>query len=500
VHRPSHLPPRLETLRREILGYARGHGLDPLETRFEVLDVEALNAVAAYGGFPTRYPHWRFGMEYERLSKGSEYGLSRIYELVVNTDPAYAYLLESNMEVDQKLVMAHVFGHTDFFKHNVLFAQTDRKMIDTMANHATRVRRHQDRQGVEAVEGFIDRCLSLENLIDPQAALVRRRPPRRPVEGEPEPEAAPAPGLRADREYMRGYINPPAAPGAAAPGPEAGAAPPRRLPERPERDVLRFLLEHAPLERWEQDLLSIVRDEAVYFAPQAQTKIMNEGWATYWHSTIMTGQALDASEVVDYADHHAGALATTPGGLNPYRLGLALWRDLERRWNTGRFGPAWEACDSLEARRRWDLHLGLGRSKMFEVRRHYSDVSFVDEFLTLDFCLAERIFTTGHSTPHARSEIQSREFAAVKAQLLRLLTNAGQPIVEVLDANHENRGELLLVHRHDGVDLRLDWARDTLRCLEALWRRPVALATRVSGHGRLLRFDGKEHEDRSGEL
>jgi stage V sporulation protein R len=500
MHRPTHLPPRLDALRQEILGYARGHGLDGYDTTFEVLDFDALNAVAAYGGFPTRYPHWRFGMEYDRLSKGYEYGLSKIYELVINTEPAYAYLLESNMEVDQKLVMAHVFGHVDFFKHNVNFAHTDRKMIDSMANHATRVRRHQDRHGVEAVEDFIDRCLSLENLIDPQAPLVRRRPARHSTVGEAEPAPPLARGLRAEREYMRGFINPPEALAEEQRRLEAGVEDGRRLPERPERDVLLFLLEHAPLERWEQDLLTIIRDEAIYFAPQGQTKIMNEGWATYWHSKIMTGQALRTSEVVDYADHHAGSLAASPGQLNPYRVGVALWRDIESRWDRGRFGPAWEACDSLEERRRWDLGLGLGRRKIFEVRSHYSDLSFVDEFLTQDFCVAERLFAFGYGDAHARWEVQARDFATVKERLLRLLTNAGQPIVVVLDANHENRGELLLLHRHDGLDLRLDWARDTLRHLQALWRRPVALATRVGGKPRLLRFDGREHSERSHDL
>ena len=163
------LPPHLNDLRREIEGYARGYGLEFYETIFEVVGFDELNMVAAYGGFPNRYPHWRFGMEYEQLSKGYEYGLSKIYELVINNNPSYAYLLESNMDVDQKLVMAHVFGHVDFFKHNFSFAHTNRKMMDEMANHATRVRRIIDKVGIEPVETFIDRALSLENLIDQHA-------------------------------------------------------------------------------------------------------------------------------------------------------------------------------------------------------------------------------------------------------------------------------------------------------------------------------------------
>ncbi|HET9553927.1 MAG TPA: SpoVR family protein [Anaeromyxobacteraceae bacterium] len=493
MNRTTRLPPHLHDLRQKIEGYARAFGLDFYDTVFEVLGFDEINMVAAYGGFPTRYPHWRFGMEYERLSKGYEYGLSKIYEMVINNDPSYAYLLESNMDVDQKLVMAHVFGHVDFFKNNFMFRHTNRKMMDTMANHATRVRRHQDRHGVDAVEDLVDRCLSLENLIDYQAPFVKRRADRSdPVEGE-RPLAR---GFRTDREYMRDYINPPAFLHAQQQRLDAVHAQAKKVPEHPERDVLLFLLEHAPLEPWEHDVLSIVRDEAYYFAPQGQTKIMNEGWATYWHSRIMTEKALEASEVIDYADHHSGTLAVSPGQINPYRLGVELWRDIEDRWNKGRFGKEYDECDSFVDRRHWDRKTGLGQEKIFEVRRHYSDVTFIDEFLTMEFCVEQKLFTFGFSEKHARWEVQAREFKQVKDRLLHMLTNFGQPDIAVVDGNHENRGELYLRHRHDGVDLKLDWARDTLRSLQSLWRRPVNLETKVEGRGTLLRFDGREHADR----
>src|SRR5204863_2576138 len=168
-NRDTRLPPHLRDIQREIEGYAREFGLEFYETICEVLGYDEINMVAAYGGFPNRYPHWRFGMEYEQLSKGYEYGLSKIYEMVINNNPSYAYLLESNMDVDQKLVMAHVYGHVDFFKNNFSFQHTNRKMMDEMANHATRLRRIIDKVGIEPVETFIDRCLSLENLINQHA-------------------------------------------------------------------------------------------------------------------------------------------------------------------------------------------------------------------------------------------------------------------------------------------------------------------------------------------
>src|SRR5436189_4282523 len=132
----TNLPPHLRVLKDEIEGYARDYGLDFYETIFEVVDADDLNEIAAYGGFPTRYPHWSFGMQYEELRKGYDYGLSKIYEMVINNDPCYAYLMRCNHTVDQKLVMAHVYGHCDFFKNNAYFDHTSRKMMDEMATTA----------------------------------------------------------------------------------------------------------------------------------------------------------------------------------------------------------------------------------------------------------------------------------------------------------------------------------------------------------------------------
>ena len=183
------LPAEIDRSRHQIEAYAREFGLDFHDVVFEVLDYDQLNEVAAYGGFPTRYPHWRFGMEFEELAKSYSYGLSKIYELVINNNPVYAYLMKSNAPVEQKLVMAHVFGHADFFKNNFWFSKTNRRMIDEMANHATRVRSYIDRYGVETVEDFVDACLSLENLIDYHSEFIERQERKdHPTLGKPETE------------------------------------------------------------------------------------------------------------------------------------------------------------------------------------------------------------------------------------------------------------------------------------------------------------------------
>jgi len=488
------LSPELESMRREIEVHARDFGLDFFPVIFEVLDYEQMNQVAAYSGFPTRYPHWRHGMEYEHLSKSYTYGLHKIYEMVINNNPCFAYLLENNGPVDQKLVMGHVYAHCDFFKNNLYFAPTDRKMVDRMANHATRVRRYIERYGLESVETFIDACLSIEDLIDPHAPAIKREESQaRPAPSFQDEESSPqTPRRLKSKPYMQSFVNPPAFLEAQQKKLDEDARRSRRVPEQPVRDILLFLLEYAPLENWQKEVLRILREESYYFLPQRQTKIMNEGWATYWHSKIMTERALKDSEVIDYADHHSGTVGSSPGRLNPYKVGVELFRDIEERWNKGHFGAQWEDCDDLVAKASWDHHLGLGREKIFEVRKLYCDVTFIDTFLTEDFCRRHKLFTFGYDAKKSAWTVQSREFSKIKEALLFQLTNFGSPLISATESNYQNRGELVLTHTHEGMDLREDYARETLTNLERIWKRPVHIETKREGKAEMLSFDGTE--------
>ncbi len=495
IHSPEALPAYLADIQGQMEGYARSYGLDFFPTIFEVVDYDQLNAIAAYGGFPTRYPHWRFGMEYEELSKGYVYGLQKIYELVINNNPCYAYLMRSNGLTDQKLVMAHVYGHCDFFKCNEWFRHTNRKMMDQMANHGNRIRRYMDRVGVDEVEQFIDACLSIEDLIDIHSPFIKRfdapvRPESLPDELD---EEAPRPGRFAAKEYMEQFVNPPGAMRAEAEALKEKQAKDDKFPAAPTRDVMLFLLENAPLRPWQLDVLSIIRDEAYYFVPQAQTKIMNEGWASYWHSMIMTRHGLEPADVINYADHNAGTLATSPGRLNPYKLGVEMYRHIEECWNTGRHGRAYDECDDLAAKRNWNTGENRGREKIFEVRRIHNDLTFIDEFLTLEFCQQNKLFSFGYNQDSDAYEIESRAFPEVKQRLMFSLTNRGRPMISVRDANYKNRGELFLEHDFNGVELQTNYARDTLVNLVKLWTRPVHIETVLDEVKTVISFDGHEH-------
>jgi stage V sporulation protein R len=433
-------------------------------------------------------------MEYEKLSKSYSYGLHRIYEMVINNDPCYAYLLESNHSVDQKLVMAHVYGHCDFFKNNIWFSKTNRKMMDTMANHATKVRKYIDKHGLEAVEAFLDRCLSLEDLIDRHSPFIQRQ--RRPAASDAEGEVRQVSKILSS-DYMDDYINPPEVLAREKLKLESERRRRKHFPEEPQRDALLFLIENAPLDDWQRDVLSMIREEAYYFAPQAQTKIMNEGWATYWHAKIMTQRALTDSEVIDFADHHSGTVAMHPGQINPYKLGFELWKDIEDRWNRGKFGKDYDQCDDWTTKRNWDRNAGLGKEKIFETRRVHNDITFIDEFFTEEFCLDHKFFIYAYNAERGGYEVVDRDWRSVKQKLLAGMTNFGQPVIHVTDGNFENRGELLLEHRHDGPDLRLDYARDTLENIFKLWTRPVHIKTLIEGKEKLLGYDGENHLERT---
>lgn len=475
-------------LKNEIENYAVDYGLDFFEQIFEVCDYDTINILAAQGGFPNRYPHWKFGMDYDQLSKGYTYGLQKIYEMVINTDPCYAYLLHANNWVDQKLVMCHVYGHNDFFKNNAWFSGTNRKMMDIMANHGTKIRRYMEKYGHEVVESFIDKVLSLENLLD-LSVLFDSQVIKNPIEQEY--DELPDDRSNALKAFMRTKDRLDKQSRVDHPKLEESLKAENLSITNP-RDIMGFLINHAPLEEWQVDIIGCLREEAYYFLPQRLTKIMNEGWASYWHSTMMTQRALDASEIIEFADKHAGVMVMGKNNINPYKIGIELLRDIEYRWDTGKFGKDYNECEDMQEKSNWNKDLRLGREKIFDVRKSHNDISFIDEFLTPEFCNRQQLFTYKYNPRTGRYEVDTRDFQAIKQKLLTQLTNFGQPLIEVKDANFHNRKELLLEHVHHGVDLDMQFAEETLRNLYQLWKRPVNIATIFDEKEVIFQYNGKE--------
>ena len=469
--------------------------LDFFPQQFEIVDWKQLQAILARDVFPRRYEHWSFGQKFASQDIRDMYGLGRTYELVINTDPCVAYLLDSNSVQETRTVMAHVYFHNTFFKHNAYFRNTDRKMLARMGNHAERIREYQRELGPEVVERFLDRCLSIDNLIDPHSVFIQRDRGKefRSAGLERQEKETFTPNRIAGPEYMQRFLNPPEILQAEVERNRAEQAErQRRLPVSPEQDVLLFLMKYAPLEDWQRDILSMVRDESYYFAPQRMTKIMNEGWASYWHSKLMTQHLLPLypSEMIDYCDFNAMVLAPSRKSINPYRLGVRLFRDIEERWNKGQFGREWEACRDMTARRMWDKNTGLGVEEMVRAMRTHNDLTFLDTYLTADFCAENQMYLY-EKDKAGNAYVSSDEFDEIRQYFRKALTNFGEPKLSIVNANHANRGELFLAHQFEGVELDLSTARMTTMNLESLWGRPVhVLSAKEDGTKIVLSCDG----------
>jgi stage V sporulation protein R len=200
---------------------------------------------------------------------------------------------------------------------------------------------------------------------------------------------------------------------------------------------------------------------------------------------------LNESEIVDSCDHYAGVVATHGGRLNPYKLGVELLRHVEKRWDEGKFGIDYINCDDPKVRREWNTQAGLGRQKIFEVRKFHNDITFIDEFLDEDFCHQTKMFIYDVDPKTGRQVISSRDFGKIKQQLLSQITNFGQPLIDIVDANFKNRGELLLTHQFSGVEIKHDYAIETLKCLYRIWNRPVHIETWSEDSKKRITWDGQ---------
>lgn len=431
---------------------AHEHGLRPFPTHFEIVPAAIMYEFGAYG-MPGRFSHWTHGRAFQQMKTMYDYGMSKIYELVINTNPSYAYLLDVNSLLQNKFVVAHVLGHTDFFANNVYFAKTSRRMVETMNRDAERIAGYEYRHGQPAVERLLDAALALESHIDPYADWGSYGYTKK-AEAVRKPASA---GAFDDLWDLDGRGQQPAASATAV------AAP----PQEPYRDLLLYILCNSPiLDDWERDVVSIVRDEMLYFLPQAKTKIINEGWAVFWHLRLLRALGLTDQEYVDFANLHSSVLQPSKRSLNPYYLGHGLLEEINRRHggNEADVAPI-----------------------MFDLRERESDVSLIRNYLTqetvddLDLYLYEQ---RGNELV-----IAEKRFEPIRELLVNMLINRGTPQIVVADGDFRGNRELYLRHEHDGQGLDLAHATKALEHVHRLWGRRVHLETKQGEQGLVLSYD-----------
>ncbi|QHV42834.1 stage V sporulation protein SpoVR [Bacillus cereus] len=450
----------------EITEIATGFGLDFYPMRYEICPAEIIYTFGAYG-MPTRFSHWSFGKQFFRMKLQYDLGLSKIYELVINSDPCYAFLLDTNSLIQNKLIVAHVLAHCDFFKNNIRFSNTKRDMVESMSATAERVKAYEHKYGKEEVETFLDAVLAIQEHIDP--SLMRPKLAwsiddlEEVVEKKKVSQYDDLWNLD-DRNKKRERSN---------------IHKKKKIPPQPEKDLLLFIEEYSrELEDWQRDILTMMREEMLYFWPQLETKIMNEGWASYWHQRILREMDLTSDEAIEFAKLNAGVVQPSKTSINPYYLGIKMFEDIEERYN-----------NPTEEMKRRGVKPGSGRDKMFEVREIEWDVSFLRNYLNKDLVMREDMYLFQRQGKEYK--VIDKEWEHVRDQLVNMRTNGGFPYLVVEDGDYLKNGELYIKHSYEGIELDLKYLEKVLPYLHQLWGRTVHMESIVESKGVVFSYDGK---------
>ncbi|MFD1956050.1 SpoVR family protein [Paenibacillus thailandensis] len=464
----------LERAIDEITEIAQGFGLDFYTMRYEICPADIIYTFGAYG-MPTRFSHWSFGKTFNKMKMQYDFGLSKIYELVINSDPCYAFLLEGNSLIQNKLIVAHVLAHCDFFKNNARFSRSNRNMVESMSATADRIHQYEMDYGAEEVEKFIDAVLAIQEHVDPTIIKPYQLDKTRYIELMKK-EKGRSTKIAAESEYDDLWSLDPEMRKDAAPEPNY-----KKFPPEPEKDLVWFIEEYSTiLEDWQRDVMSMLRDEMLYFWPQIETKIMNEGWASYWHQRIIRELDLTSDETIEFAKLNSAVVQPSRHSLNPYYLGLKIFEDIEKRWDN----------PTEEERERFGRVPGQGRAKIFEVRENDSDLSFLRNYLTKDLVKELDLYIFEKKGPEWK--ITDKSWENIRDQLVYSRVNGGFPSIVVADGDFNRIGEMYLVHQYEGIELDLKYVERTLPYVVQLWGKSVHLETVVEDKKIVFSCDGKK--------
>ena len=402
-------------------------GLACYEQHFEICSYEDMLCYEAYVGMPSHYPHWSYGKAYERQKTYYQYNLTGLpYEMVINSDPCLAYLMRDNTLLLQILTMAHVYGHNDFFKNNRLFKRDTRAelTLETFKAHADRVRGYIQDPGIgpDKVERILDAAHALRFQISRHGQ-----------------------GKNASRADLKL---------------ESAASVPARFNE----DLLGFLAERGRLQEWERDLVNIVREEAMYFLPQVETKIMNEGWATYWHYQMLKRLELPQALYLEFLQRHNLVIRPHQGQINPYFLGFKLFEYLDKD--------------------------GDGQ-RIMAIRSEERDQSFLRRYLSCEVCEEFHLFDYGNEGDDI-VVTEVADYIGWKAVRDELAAAVGIGCIPVIRPKGVEKGRLIVEHSFDGRELELKYAQETLKYVASLWGDAVELITSAEGKNKVIICD--EHQ------
>lgn len=465
---------------------AKKFGLDCYPQEFHICDQSEMLGYMAYSGIPSHYPHWSYGKAYERTKTLYDYGVSGLpYEMVINSNPAIAYLMRDNSLSLQILTIAHVYGHNDFFKNNFTFRTTRAEnTISTFKAHADLIRSFCDDPsiGYEEVEKILDaaHALSLSCRRNLHVKKLSVEDERKRLLDDAQIKADPYYKLHKRKDFKAPNL--------------------QKIPPVPDEDILLFIAEYNPfLLDWQRKLLQIVNDEAKYFIPQIDTKIMNEGWASYWHREIMIAlgneSKLPQGLMMEFFVNHNQVVQPIKNGLNPYHLGYTIWSDIRHRYDEAMAGIICE-----DHAREYDINgypddlsKITGVQKIFEVRSSDRDSSFLRRFLN-DYLINELDLYEykAQGSDYVVSEVADNDGSSkIKETLIRNLGMNSNPVIKIVDGNVGSNRILYLKHEHDGRDLLDEYTKRTMEHLYFLWRGPIFLETIYLKEHRVFIFNEK---------
>jgi len=452
----------------EITEIATGFGLDFYQMRYEICPAHIIYTFGAYG-MPTRFTHWSFGKQFHKMKLQYDLGLSKIYELVINSNPCYAFLLDTNSLIQNKLIIAHVLAHCDFFKNNIRFSNTRRDMVESMTATAERIANYEMIHGKAEVERFLDAVLAIQEHIDP-SLLRNKKLDYELNEDADEPKASRKTVYDDLWDLDKNETD----------EKQIKSSKRRKIPPSPEKDLLLFILEYSrELEDWQQDILTMMREEMQYFWPQLETKIMNEGWASFWHQRILRELDLTTSESIEFATLNANVVQPSKTSINPYYLGLKIFEDIERRYDN--------PTDEMKA---FGVKPNSGREKIFEVREIESDISFIRNYLTKELVQQEDLYLFEKEGKDYK--ITNKDYEGVRDQLVSMRVNGGFPYIVVENGDYLRNGELYLLHKYEDTELDVRYLENVLPYIYQLWGRIVHLETYVDNKYIVYSCDGQK--------
>jgi stage V sporulation protein R len=416
----------------KICKIAESYGLDWFPILYEVCDYFEMIGHMSYSGLPSHYPHWSYGKSFERTHQLYNAGMEGLpYELIINSNPSIAYLMRQNPMALQVLIMAHCVGHSDFFKNNRTFKGTQPDVIIPRIRGAKRrVQAYIEDPsiGIEKVEKIIDAAHSIRFQTERigRARISHEEQKENYLKRIKDDE---------DKRWIDFVLD--------------------RVPFKVDYDILGFIIEHGKhLDDWERDVLNIIRNESLYFIPQIRTKILNEGWASFWHHKILNELELPQDYHIHFMKSHNQVIRPHPGRVNPYNVGFYLFQRIEKE---------------------------QGLDRCFFIREVHHDVSALEELIDEQACRDLGLFTYSLKTKR-RDQVYTVDDVSddagwenIKRDLIMQTGLNSLPKIGVSELTRG--GTLVLQHEYDGRELEIDYADQVVKNISLLWESDVRLKT-----------------------